>query len=136
MRMILIEPGERRYSYIQAPEVQEAKLMAGLKGVDFGTLTRDLSIVVDEFGLYRDPANGAYFALNGHLYSGNAIIFGVGLAGETVPCRDLPWEPLFFGSETQIEAAIATGLVQRPIAAVNGVTVWSWPSRDKSWLER
>ena len=138
MRFILVEPRQQRMRPIDVEDIEAAKRLAQLpKDVDFGTVFKGVSIIVYGQGLYEPPDDGRYFALNGQLYSGNAILFAYSHRGETIDLiyatgeREL--KPIFFRDGAEIEAAIAAGKVERPTAGVNGVVMWEWPGPDNDW---
>lgn len=102
---------------------------AGLKPgeVDFGSIARDLSIIVYQFGLY-EPENMHHFSINGTLYAGGAVIYQH-QCGETVDLDKLPSISFHGGAETT-EAAIQSGIVLRPWFGVNEVQMWEWGPKN------
>jgi len=117
--------------------VEKAMAEAGLVNVDHGVvapITPDhpvgLAIIVYEFGLFAPPESQSYFVIAGHLYAGNAVIYGFNKQGDTV---DIPGMPrvVFMPSARAVERNIELGLVQRPYIAANGVVTWRWPEKRK-----
>lgn len=130
MKFVTINPEKREIGFVEANEVHEALPQIGLKSgnVDFGSLSPTTAIVVYEWGLAKQGFH--YFAINGRLYAGNALIFQADEAGETVnftePVPHIEW----LGNAYDVEAAIQAGKVNRPYNAVNGKVYWQW-SPDK-----
>lgn len=134
MRFVLIDPAARSWQMADHPTLDEALRAVGLKPgqVDFGSLGMGISIVVDEFGLFADPAKTSYFALGRGLYAGNAVIFAASPHdGETI---DVPLELMDGGPTPRwltaegVEAAIQAGKIRRPQHTINnGPPTWQWP---------
>jgi len=128
MRYAIINPKKQTLRAIDASSFDVALDVAELAevGRDHGLVTRRVAIVVYEYSLYVPPAEQHYFALEGKLYGGNALLYGVGDAGETIDLTACP-EPTFFKSAADVEAAIYLGKVERPVVARDEKVVWKWP---------
>lgn len=137
-RFAIIRPSTRTVTNEDHPDYKSAMQSAGLDGVDFGTVANwhdgsSLSIIVYEWGLVKgNPAE--YFALEGRLYNGNAVLFKADLEGETTDlpeglaahmqseCTHLSW----FANPQEVEMAINDGRVTRPQSSINGQVTWEW----------
>jgi hypothetical protein len=128
MRYIVIDPEKKTTRAIDASSFDVALDVAGLGDVcrDHGSITRSIAIVVYEYGLFEPPENQHYFALDGRLFAGRALLYAVDTAGETIDLTICP-EPTFFKSAADVEAAIYAGKVERPIKAINDKVIWKWP---------
>jgi hypothetical protein len=82
--------------------------------------------VAYEFGLFKGIEDGHYFSIAGRLYEGPAVIYAFDPQGETVDCPRKP-AVLFFRSGYEVEDAIRSGQIKRPVNAVNDVVTWRWP---------
>ena len=76
------------------------------------------------------PDQQKYSAVFGKLIAGNCVVYAFDGHGETIPIseemiseKDIKWLP----TQYDVEVAIAGKLIQRPVMAVNNVTVWKWP---------
>jgi hypothetical protein len=133
MRFGIIDPRTTRYEFVETESLDEAKKLAGLDPdkVDHGVIWRDfrvggISIVVYEFALYLPAERARYFAIGQSLYVGQAVLYGFDVAGETIDLSELP--PVFFLRDAaEVERAIATGQITRPIVALNDDVIWRWP---------
>jgi hypothetical protein len=128
MRYAIINPKKQTLRAIDASSFEVALDAAELADVgrDHSMVTRQIGIVVYEYALYVPPAEQHYFALNGKLYGGNALLYACNETGETIDLTICP-EPTFFKSADDVEAAIYMGKVERPIVALDDRIVWKWP---------
>ena len=128
MKFGIVCPSIRSVSIANCQDVKSAQRVAGLhRGVDHGVIMREpfgIGIVVYEFGLFEQEQ--AYFAINGLLYAGNAVLYGFDDSGETVDLPALP-QVFFMPNAKAVERSIDLGLVRRPIISVNDVVTWRWP---------
>jgi len=115
----------------------DAGEIVGLRtgNVDFGSITPTMQIVVYEYGLFTPKEEQCYFAINGRLYGGNAIIFGCNELGETVDLNYVP-SITWFKNAHAVELAIQRGEVNRPEIKVNGKSIWQWPKKADAILRR
>lgn len=130
MRFILIKPVDTKVDIIEAANFDEAKARAGLDGVDFGTLGRDLSICIHEAGLLQELGQG-YFSVGRRLYAGEAVIFAFDDQGDTVDIEpndvfEIQNNIRFYANAEEAEQAIGKGRIDRPQNAVNGKVLWRW----------
>src|SRR5262245_7851839 len=133
MRFGIIDPRTTRVEFVDAADLNEAKIAVGLDPlrVDHGVLWREpgaggASIVVYEFGLFVPRERQRYFAIGRSLYAGAAVVYGFDAAGETVDLAELP--PVFFFRDAdEVERAIETRQIGRPETAINNVVYWRWP---------
>jgi hypothetical protein len=132
MKFIRIKPAEQAIAIIEAADAHEAAPDLQRKGVDYGVFGKlpdggGIGYYVFEYGLYADDL--PYFAINHRLYAGDALFFRYDEPGDTIDIGDwMPPLPLWLRDKSAVERAIAEGQVERPVAAINGVVVWSWPS--------
>jgi hypothetical protein len=132
MRYAIINAEKETIEYVELDNIDKAKELAGLDpmGVDHGTITHGLGIVVYEFGLL-EPAEH-YFTFNGQLYAGNAVLYAYDEHGETVDVKgtnELYLElkpPKFWHGVPAVEAALEAGQATRPYTAVNGEILQLW----------
>lgn len=136
MKFAIIEPADIRWAIVDAENLTDLYEPLGLSilKVDHGVVAPPddrhrrsvgVSIVVDEFSLFKRPTEQRYFAIGNRLYAGNAVLYGYDIAGET---RDLPLMPApVFMTLAGIEMAIASGQIERPSMSVNGEQIWTWP---------
>jgi len=129
MRYAIINPKAKTLRAIDASSFEVALDVAELAAVgrDHGMITRNLAIVVYEYGLFEPPGQQYYFALGGRLYAGNALLYACDEAGETIDLTACP-EPTFFKDAAEVEAAIYMGAVARPTRSFNERIVWQWPN--------
>jgi hypothetical protein len=127
MQFEIIRPATRETEVVQCEHLNEAMVMAGLVGVDFGTVHRGLGIVVYEFSLFVPAAEQHYFVLGGRLYGGNAVLYSYDEAGETVDLKTAVI-PFWMDNVAHVERAIADGACVRPQMAVNRNVIWQWPN--------
>jgi hypothetical protein len=123
---------------IEASDAWVAQRQIGLEHVDHGGLLhRNLSIIVDEFGLRRE-LNKGYFSIGRLVFSGNAVVYRYDGNGET---RDVRPEDLSLLSKSYtgytdaaaLEMAIAGDLLDRPVMKFNGEVFWQWsPPKEKT----
>ena len=128
LQFAIIKPKDRTITVVKFETIQEAERAAGLDpgAVDHGVLTPGIGYVFDEFGLRKPPSEQHYFAVEGRLIAGPAVLYGIDKAGVTTDLtymRPTRW----FDDAAEIEAAIAAGTVRRPQMAVNGLIIWEWP---------
>jgi hypothetical protein len=65
--------------------------------------------------------------MGGQLFSGEAILFAFDEAGETIDMPATPLKPpIWLADKQEVELAIAAGMVERPVAKVNGAVMWQW----------
>jgi hypothetical protein len=128
-KFVIVNPKAKALIAMYCDDVDEIYSFAGLPPleVDHGVVRPGIGVVVYEFGLFADPKDISYFAMEGQLFAGNAVLYGYDVkSGETRDVEDIP-VPLWLEGQEGVEAAIAAGLVARPIMAVNGVVTWQWP---------
>jgi hypothetical protein len=126
MRFLHIDPAAHRITPVEASDPHQAVPKLSALNVDHGVVAPGIGIIVFEYGLLE--GDGPYFVLGGQLYSGDAILYGFDKAGETVdiPKRlSLPL-PIWLDTKADVELAIASGVVRRPQASINGVLTWQW----------
>lgn len=145
-RFAIINPKEKSVTALEAKDYQTAVGAAGLRldELDFGTVASfkdgsSLSIIVYEYGLLEGDESD-YFALNGRLYNGYAVLFTANEEGETTDlsanliqhlnmgCPMLLW----FNDISEAEEAIAKNKVIRPQSSINGMVFWSWNQTEKA----
>src|SRR5262245_39070358 len=129
MRYARINAKDKFLQTFDADSFEAALDAAGLADVgrDHGAVDRSTAIVVYEYGLFEPTDQQYYFSLGRMLYGGNALLYAVDEAGETIDLKRCP-EPTFYTSAADVEAAIAAGKIDRPIRAFNGAIQWEWPS--------
>ena len=132
IRFIIIDVRAKTETVMHLQTFEGALKEAGLTlgKIDHGTVKRGLAIAVDEFGLFVPPGEQRYFAIDGRLYAGNAVLYGYNNEGHTCSidlnhCRQLLCKWYDFVEE--IEAAIATGKVIRPQIGSSNEVLWQWP---------
>jgi hypothetical protein len=137
-KFLLIEPERESIRLVEHSEFDDALKAAGLcRGkVDHGQINRQLGITVFEFGLFMHPEQMHFTVINHRLYAGNAVVYGVGAHGELVDVDHDPYA-LHFGyvflhGRFDVEAAILTGTVERPVLREDGNVIWRWPERVPS----
>ena len=126
MQFAVINVDQKIVGVIECDDLLEAQQLAGLGKVDHGVVAPGIGIVVDEFGLFTPPDKQSYFAINGRLYAGNAVLYGFDKKGESVDLSQVP-AVLFMPSARAVERNIELGTVLRPEISVNGVVTWRWP---------
>jgi|SRR5579863_234555 len=142
----LIDPKARSIDLEDFPSYDLALDKVGLKAgsVDFGTVAqwkdgRNLSIIVYEWSL-MDSDPEAYFACNGRLYNGPAVMYMSDAEGETIDFSPALAEHfkadcshfLWLSSVEAAEKAIMENKVIRPQTAINGVPTWQWNKPKES----
>ena len=124
----IIEPARQSTVMVDC-EFDEAKQHAKLGNVDHGVVlkleTLTIGIAVYEFSLYVPPEKQSYFAINGKLYAGNAIVYAEDESGP-IDLPDIP-KVAFMPGVSAVERSIALGLVERPQLLVDGLVIWQWP---------
>jgi hypothetical protein len=145
MKYAIVRPAVRDVLAINVKDMESAKRCAGLDtaGVDFGIVYQSqgigLGIVVYEFGLLRhDPRTGKrtrslpMFGLSGQLYAGNAVLYSFDGAGKTIdlhiPIGGIERACIWLANPNEVEQAIQSGLVRRPIRAINDEVLGAWPN--------
>jgi hypothetical protein len=133
MRFGAIDPRTTQVEFVDAADLDEAKKIVGLDPlrIDHGVLWRDFrtggtAIVVYEFGFYLPRDRARYFAIGRSLFVGSAVVYAFDATGETVDLRELP-AVFFFRDADEVERAIGTGQIVRPMMAINDQIVWRWP---------
>jgi hypothetical protein len=135
LSFIAIDPTKATVEVVQAEELREVYPTVGLEPtqVDHGMIARlpndeKIAIVVGEYGMFKDPAEGHYFSIGSMLYEGGAVIYAADAIGDTVSIRVKP-PVCFYRDAAEVERAISRGEVLRPQMAVNGQVTWSWPDK-------
>ena len=131
-RFVIIEPAAHLLRTIDLGPFDHAVVNAGLNvdETDHGMIDRHTGVVVDQYGLLDPPERQDYFVINGHLYAGNAVIYGVDDEGSTVDVADADrLRPEFLHGRDEVERAISDGAVTRPELRVNGELIWKWPDQ-------
>lgn len=125
---ILIDATARTTRLIACETLKEAQLLAmGDVQVDHGIAAKHVGIVVYEYGLFEPVEHQHYFSIGGHLYAGNAVLYGFDARGETVDVDPAIIDHVVFYADQQaIEAAISAQKIKRP-QMTSGKTMWSWP---------
>jgi hypothetical protein len=139
MKFVMIDPKQRTVSTIDVASIEDAMRTAGLTPgrVDFGAITRNLSYVVYEFGLFTPASEQHYAAVGNTLIAGPCVMFGVGEEGETLDLVQALAPPvLFFRDAAEVEVAIAAGQIRRPEMAVNNEVLWHWPQPPLKGMTR
>lgn len=113
----------------QFENLEEAERAIGLNPgqVDHGQLTRGISYVCYEFGLYLPPHQTFYAAIGTKLIVDRAVFYAVNQVGETVDLQSLPTVAYYGRGRARVEAAIEAGVVERPCIKVNNLLIWEWP---------
>jgi hypothetical protein len=136
MKFLLIDPEKRRLHVGDFPDLNDAKVAAGLKPheVDHSGVARRLTIVVYEYSMFVPPAEQFYFSAGLKLFGGPAVIYQTNEVGETVDFDTVISTAVFpnpgwlrwYRNLNEIEAAISGGTVKRPQNMVNEDVIWSW----------
>lgn len=140
MRYVTIDPTRTAVKVIDADNHPSAVEAAGLEigQVDHGVIERDpftgigVSICVYEYSLFVPADEQKYFAINGKLYGGKALLYAFDEKGETIDLTRVP-DVFFFGSARAVEMAIAAGQIERPRSATLG---WEWPQPKPEYFNR
>jgi hypothetical protein len=135
MKFAVITPSRQETIITDFSDLNTALRAADLhfRGVDHGMLAigvHRVGIIVYEFSLFVPAAEQSYFAIHGHLYAGNAVLYGVDDNGSTVDLRVMP-EVFFMPNQHAVERSISLGLITRPYMAVNKQITWQWPQPHK-----
>lgn len=129
-QLLLIQPKERKLEVKDLSSIDKAKEFLNLDGVDFGSLTQNIGIIVYEFGLMRGKPD-EYFRISTQLFNGNAIIFQTDDQGETISIIP-PYVGAvskyiaFYNNPQEMEKDILLGNVLRPQTSINGEILWQW----------
>lgn len=128
MKFMIVDPVDQIVFAVDAAELHETYKDAGLEGnkVDHGQITKELAIVVNEYALFMPSEEQCYFSMNGKLFAGTCVLYGVGEAGETVDVSDIP-VVTFYKDKEAVEIAMAEGSLIRPVIAINNEVLWEWP---------
>jgi hypothetical protein len=147
VRFLIVDPAKQEVRVVNAPDAHDAHPDLYKRGVDFGTVFSGLGLYVYEYGLV--DLQPPYFALNGGLYSGDAVLFAYDHTGETVSMPEVKIEPAkgatvvtglehplvinWLPTPADAEIAIDSRVCARPEVAVsprNGerTVLWRWPS--------
>jgi hypothetical protein len=115
---------------VNTDDIYRALDVVGLKRteVDHGMLSRELAIVVYEYGLFQPTNQSHYFSIGHSLYVGGAVLYGIGDGGETVDVKVVP-PVMFYRDGGEVERAIELRQIERPTMAVNGEVLWQWPNK-------
>lgn len=126
MKFAIIDPRAKQLTFSNCTSKGEAVKVAGLKPgkTNESDLGGGMVIVVDEDGLFEPRERQAYFALDGRLYAGNAMLYSVALAGWL---GDVLARIMWFDKAFDAEQAIERGEVTQPSMTVNGDVLWVWP---------
>lgn len=129
----IIRPKTQDVLSLRCRELRDTYVIAGLEPlkIDHGIVIRTphggIGIVVYEYSLFVPPAEQSYFAINGRLYGGNAVLYGF---GETISLPAL-LPVVFLPNAAAVERNITLGLVQRPQMIANDEVLWQWPDPRK-----
>lgn len=139
-KFALIEPAQKMVRLEEFTDLNpDAFNAAGLtKGVDFGAIAPNHSIVVYEFGLFVKPEDQHFFAIGRSLYAGNAVIFCEvdGKPADVDPefYNHLLATIRFFNSSKEVEDAIEAEEIIQPSLSIGDETVWVWPQPAPEWM--
>jgi hypothetical protein len=133
MKFVAIDVRTASVELVEADDLTDVYARVGLDAgrVDHGSIyyyrdTGDtLNIVVYEAGLFKGDA-GRYFSVGSHLYEGGAVMYAADHTGNTVPLGVKP-PIVFYRDAGEVERAIASGEVTRPVRSINGEVTWQWP---------
>lgn len=131
MKFLVIDPRECATRYRSHDDPNQAlrrytPLEPGK--TDHGTISKGLGIIVGEYGLYEPAEQQSYFAIAGRLYAGPAMLYAYNELGVTISLERPMLPPIkWLKTAADVETAIQAREVERPIVAVDGVLVWSWP---------
>jgi len=122
---------EKHFIYfLDCESIHEAERAAGLSPgvVGHGAVDWRIACVVDDFGMFVPPEQQSYVMINGRLFAGNMLLYGVNEAGETIDLDNVDsLRPVFLHGREEVEAVIQQGLVKRPALSINDETIWQWP---------
>lgn len=130
MRYVIVKPKSREVYAKDFDTINDALVDAGLQpgAVDHGALAPGLGYVVYEYGLFEPPATTAYCSIAGQLIPGATVLYRYDSEGETVDLmRSAIPDVRFYLGVNDVESAIYSGEVERPVIAVNGEVLWRWP---------
>lgn len=143
MQFVAVHPDRNTIEAVQAKDPKELWLTFGCKNdADFGLIAAGYSIIVDEYGLLRDPAKQHYFSINNNLYANSAVIYAHDLQGNTIPVPNEFLESLFgvikfHKTPAEVEALIKAGKIARPhLVDSSKVTHWSWAPDQGDMVRR
>lgn len=131
----IVNPSEKTMALVPCHNLRpEATEVAKLedKGLDFGVVGPQHSIVVHEFGLFVDSNEQSYFSLGRRLFAGNAVIFHEDETGTLVDVdptfyKELQSKLRFYESGGDVEKAITADEIDQPSMSVGGEVIWCWP---------
>jgi hypothetical protein len=133
MKFVVIDPTACTVEFKDAREPAELYAAAGLSPheVDHGCVFRhedgwSINVICYEHGMFVPVEQGRYFSIGGQLFQGGVILYAADERGETIDLHAKP-PVVFYRGRDQIELAIETGQVVRPMLAVNGEVIWQWP---------
>jgi hypothetical protein len=134
MKFVIIDPAVRLYQRVNVGDIEDAYAMVGLKP---GTLDHSvlmplcdgggIGLVAYDFAFFVPPLEQSYFALNGKLLAGPAVLYQYDEPGHTVDLGDTVIVTRWFNSAAQVDYLIKAGVLERPELRVNGELIWSWP---------
>lgn len=131
MKFAVIHPSARVVNPADVPDLIDAEKLAGLTPgeVDHGTIRRGIGIVVGEFSLFEPSDKQHYFAIGSRLYAGPAVLYAYDYAGQTVDFYFDGRQMIgrWFDDASEVEAAIAGGVIVRPQVAIGDRVYWRWP---------
>lgn len=132
MRFGIIDPRTKTAKVAEFASFDDALEAAGLKPgqIDFGALSRALSIVVYEYGLFEPMEQTDYFSIKRKLYAGNALIYATNEAGETIslpPSKKFPVEVKFYDDGKAALQAIEMEEIDQPSISIGDTVEWVWP---------
>jgi hypothetical protein len=130
MKFAIVDPKAKQVRLIDVSDAHNAYRRAGLDPmkVDHGMLTRDIGVVVQEYGFFVTPELQSYWAVGRHLYAGAAVLYAIDDQGRTInlAAGKLP-SPLWLDAH-DAEEMMRAGRIERPVIAVNGKVLWQWPA--------
>lgn len=133
IRFAIIDPTAQLMRVREFESFEDAVRGAGLEygAIDFGQITRRLTIVVGEFGLFEPMDTQRYFVINKRLFAGPAVLYAADDEGNTINISEVPTLK-FYAAGSAVEAAMKRGEIIRPEMAVNGEVIWQWPGERPS----
>lgn len=140
MKFAIIKSAAKQIELVDEPDVwaaMEAHTDLKRGEIDFGSLSREVKIIVYEFGMFLEPDDPRdhHFSLGRQLFVGDAVIFASDDEGETIDFTDknlvlLKAVTHFYQSRATVEYAIRNGRIDRPQMSLNGEIIWQWPQRN------